>query len=121
MSYAFSELHAEGRLAAVPVGKLHGRRAYRFPVRVTVTDPRTLASRDAWTIVLSQSGADAARCALDAVDRACTTAIAIGPRGGQVKRFRGYESQVARRLLEATPPQQWDWIHGRPEFCWGEL
>jgi len=96
-------------LQATLLGKLHGRRVYRFPVRVQLNNSRMLRT-DAEHVYLVHSftAADAADYvrALYA-DRAETEITAYGPKGGRAAyRFIGWTSAIGHAMFARPAERQ---------------
>lgn len=93
--------YREGRLAAVPCGKLK-----RVPVRIQsngVTQSQLIQQWGnepyTWVIVIAKTAADAANWVIaNLVTAPNTEVIAIGPKQGEVSRFMGFESFIGREI-----------------------
>lgn len=97
-----NKLHRYGRNCAVKIGRLNGRNVYRVPVRIRHNDSRacaTIAERE--FTVTAYSATDAANWARD---NACanlpeTEIEAVGPKGGLIHRYIGWETSVFQELV----------------------
>lgn len=93
--------------AAVPTGKYRGKQFYRIPVRVVLSNSRALTSVEHWTYVIAPSATAAANYVRDACGLRPETEIrAYGPKGGEIRRYVGWESAIGNRLLERAPVQE---------------
>jgi hypothetical protein len=99
----------QSRLAAVPAGRYKGRPIYRVPVTVAAVDTDTLEERCLAFTVKARSAADAANHVRDMLATVpCVNITAIGPAGGVVRRYIGWESAIGARLLAPRAPVQLD-------------
>ncbi len=88
--------------AAVPIGRYKGKPYYRVPVLIRENSSRhctTIGRR--WITVYARGAAAAADYVRDRIARPETEIIAIGPKGGEVHRYVGWHSAIARGLLGA--------------------
>ena len=87
------------------IGKVAGKPVYRIPVTVRLNNSRTFDSVEMTVEVISHSAADAANWVRDQwAERAETEVIAYGPKGGETRRFIGWESSVFAAMLNAPRP-----------------
>lgn len=107
---AFPAATMQGRLAAVPCGRYKGRPVYRFPVRVRFNNSQRLETvAEIAFEVMAATAADAANWARDQVaTRPETEVMAIGPRGGEVRRYVGWASAIGSMLFCEQGPTQLD-------------
>lgn len=107
---AFPAATMQRRLAAVPCGRYRGRQFYRFPVRVQLNDSQRLETATTLTFsVMAATAADAANWVRDQVaTRPETEILAIGPKGGEVKRYVGWHSAIGAELFQPRGPAQLD-------------
>jgi len=89
------------------LGKLHGRKVYRVPVRVLFNSSRACATlAETLVYVDSYSAVDAANAIRDEVAlRAETEVYAYGPQGGRVTRYVGWESAIWSGLCQSRDAQ----------------
>ena len=100
---------AQNRLAAVPTGRYKGRPVYRVPVTVTVVDTVRLEEQSRAFTVLAPSAAAAANWAREHFAQIpCSNISAVGPRGGTVRRYVGWESAIGAALFAPRAPVQLD-------------
>jgi len=87
--------------AARYLGKIAGKRAYRFPVEVHLNDSRACATLQVLhSDCISHSAAEAANWAREiAGTRPETEIIVYGPKGGETRRFIGWESAIGNRMI----------------------
>ena len=94
-------------LAALKVGKAHGKQYYSVPVRILFNSSRqcrTIAVKIVW--VKARNATDAANYIRDEYSwRPETEVIAYGPRGGKVERFIGFEFSIGAQLFDAAVPR----------------
>lgn len=98
---SFEDMYKTGYLAAVPCGT-----AKRVPVRIQCngsnqTELLRNYGREPyhWVIVVAKTAADAANWVRDnLVTSPNTEIVAIGPKGGEVSRFVGYESFIGMEI-----------------------
>ena len=94
---------AAGNVAAVPVGRYKGRNVYRCPVYIRCNDSRACATvAGYWVTVTARGAAEAADYMRDRITRPETEIIAVGPKGGEVHRYVGWHSAIARGVLGAA-------------------
>ena len=95
------------------VGKLYGKRVYKFVVATMVRDNRTSKS---YTLdVTAHTAADAVhyahqRC-LDIVAHMLpdsVESVTFGPRGGIIERYAGIETLIGHAMLHGTAGQRGD-------------
>lgn len=93
-------------LAALKVGKAHGKQYYSVPVRILFNSSRqcrTIAVKIVW--VKARNATEAANHIRDEyMWRPETEVIAYGPRGGKVERYIGFESSIAGQLFGGGVP-----------------
>jgi len=99
---------ADLNTAATPVARLAGKPMYRVPVLIRRNSSRLCktVSRE-WITVIARGAADAANWVIaNAIDnRPETEVIAIGPKGGEVLRYNGWNSCIGRELFSARQTQ----------------
>ena len=97
--------------------RYRGRQFYRFPVRVQLNDSQRLETATTLTFsvmaatfsVMAATAADAANWVRDQVaTRPETEILAIGPKGGEVKRYVGWHSAIGAELFQPRGPAQLD-------------
>lgn len=89
--------------AARQIGVYQGKRVYRFPVVILFNNSslcRTVARLE--FDVISTSVKEAANWARDQVaNRPETEIIAYGPKGGETRRYVGWESAIGHELMSS--------------------
>lgn len=95
---------ASGRnVAAVPCGRYNGRNVYRVPVYIRLNSSMACGTiATGWYVIQAHSATDAANWFRDRITRPETEIIAIGPKGGEVHRYVGWHSAIARGTLGAA-------------------
>lgn len=89
-------------VAAVPVARFAGKPAYRVPVMIRRNSSRLCATLSTqWIIVTARSAADAANWVIanEIANRPETEVFAIGPKGGVVHRYNGWNSAIGREIV----------------------
>jgi len=93
-------------LAALKVGKAHGKQYYSVPVRILFNDSRscsTVAIKIVW--VKARNATEAANYIRDEYSwRPETEIYAYGPKGGKIHRYIGWESSIGNALLGGATP-----------------
>jgi hypothetical protein len=97
------------QVAATPLARYKGKPMYRVPVCIKENSSRLCKTlRTSWTVVTARSATDAANWVRDRVKRPETEIVAIGPKGGEVHRYVGWESYIGSAVFGAKAPKQLD-------------
>ena len=87
-------------LKAREIDTYQGNRVFKVPVLIRCNDSvqcRTVA--EIRTTVISRSAAEAANWVVDTYNRPETEVYAYGPRGGEIRRYIGWESGLYREMM----------------------
>jgi len=110
--YETDERPAHVRPAATLVGMYRGRKVYRVPVDVRLSDSRSDLLETCGTIgtvhtsILAHSAQDAANAIADEWrNRPETEVVAYGPKGGKTARYIGWYTAIGSAMFAERPAQ----------------
>ena len=96
--------------AAERVGTYRGKRYSRFVVTGTDGQRAAITQRVNYQpleplVIVARNAREALQAARMVYDGPCVTLRTVGPRGGRLELFWGWESYIGSQLFSATPAQ----------------